>query len=125
MGSVPALPSKKGARWKAGFPELGREELSVCDMDSDPQRQAEDVCGTRSVLACSHFSCSRGAAHVCSRFLWLKAAEAEENLPEVTDLVFIPSMASLDHRVAALFKRYVGTRRGAGRVTHEAERDVG
>lgn len=66
-----------------------------------------------------------GVQHMCSRFLWLKAAEAEENLPEVTDLVFIPSVASLDHRVAALFKRYVGTRRGTGRVAHEAERDVG
>lgn len=101
------------------------EELSVCDMDSDPQRQAEGVwhqanptllpllmlqwCGT-----CVHASCG------------LKQQKPEENLPEVTGLMFVPSLASLDHRVPALFfKRYVGTRRGAGRVTHEAEREVG
>lgn len=53
------------------------------------------------------------------------AAEAEENLAEVTGLMFIPPLASLDHRVPALFKRYVGTRRGAGRGSHEAERNVG
>lgn len=63
--------------------------------------------------------------HVCSRFLWLEAADAKENLPEVTGLVSIPSLASLDYRVPALFKRYVGTRKGSGRVTHEAERDSG
>lgn len=62
---------------------------------------------------------------MCSRFLWLKAADAKENLPEVASLMSIHSLASLDHRVPALFKRYVGTRRGAGRVTHEAERDDG
>lgn len=66
-----------------------------------------------------------GVPHMCSHFLCLEAAEAEENLPEVTGLVFIPSLASLDHRVPALLKRYVGTRGGAGRVTHEAERDIG
>lgn len=63
-------------------------------------------CGT-----CVHASCG------------LKQQKLEENLPEVTGLMFVSSLASLDHRVPALFKRYAG--RGAGRVTHEAEREVG
>ena len=42
-----------------------------------------------------------------------EAAETEENLAEVTCLMFIPSLASLDHRVPALFKRYVGDQEGS------------
>lgn len=93
-------------------------------MDSDPQRQTEGECGTRILMACSHFSCSSGVAHMFM-FLWLEAAETEENLPEVTALMFCPSLTSLDYRIPALFKRYVGTRRAPGRVAHEAERLAG
>lgn len=49
-----------------------------------------------------------GMPHMCSHSLCLEAAEAEENLPEVTGLVFIPSLASLDHRVPALLRGMLG-----------------
>lgn len=54
-----------------------------------------------------------GVLHMCSRFLCLEVAEAEENLPEVTGLEFIPSLASLDHRLTRLVEEVCWDQEGS------------